>query len=564
MVNDIFGNDSAILYKAKPYDILFTEIMADPLPEVLLPGNEYLELFNRTGYKISIEGWTLEAGTKSYTLAGIVQPDSYLIITYSGAKELFIGYGEVLGLFSSTSTLTNTGLTLILKDNHGEIIDAVEYSDSWYRDEFKGMGGWSLERIDVSNVCTGFENWIASVSHAGGTPGRVNSVSAPNPDLELPYVSGVQIVSGNSINIIFNESVRREFFYGESPFKITGSSNSITGIYPALPFYDACRIELRDSIMEGQTYEMMANENFSDCSGNKYIQALKIRFGIPVLPQFTDIILTEVLYSPYPGCPEFIEIYSNSDQILDLSGLIIGLDYNDGMPVKREYLINNQQLLFPGDYLVLVSDPKALKNFYHIRFPERLFTMKNLPSLRNEGGCIELSDRSFQIIDLYCYSKNDHYSLLDSDAGVSLERMNIDRRPGYESSWHSASSVSGFATPGYENSQALSLINSDESLSIEPGTFTPDNDGKDDVVVISYKLKEEGYTGNIIIFNASGLRVINLAMNESLGFGGSFVWDGKNFSGIKCQTGIYLVYFDAFNLKGKRIRKKKTVLLVNR
>ena len=556
--------DSAVFhyYEALPHDVLITEIMADPLPQVTLPEYEYIELFNRSGYELSLEGWTLESGNKICGLSGNISPGSFLIITNIETSGSFAMYGDVLGIFSSFAVLANAGQTLVLKDRYGTIIDAVEYSDKWYENDHKAQGGWSLERIDINNFCEGRHNWTASISDEGGTPGRINSVAASNPDIILPFVSGVQVLSERELYLVFSESLHRSFFQGKIPFSVNSSKNSIIKIFPSEPFYNSCRMELMYPMIKGYIYELSINDGFMDCAGNKALQPCLVRFGLTENIGFTDIIITEVLYSPFQGCAEFIEIFNISEKILDISELTVGVNYHDGKDVKRELISGLRYIIFPGDYLVISKDPESLKDFYDIRFPARLFSVPYLPVLRDDGGCIELTNRSLKLIDKYCYSIKDHYPLLNTDRGVSLERMNINRKPGYESYWHSASSTAGFATPGYENSQSLQTVISDLVLSIEPRTVTPDNDGRDDFAVITYTMQEEGYTGNILIFDASGRRVKHLARNELLGFRGSFIWDGKNERGELCRTGIYLIYFDAFNLRGKKIRKKGTVLIV--
>ena len=49
-----------------------------------------------------------------------------------------------------------------------------------------------------------------------------------------------------------------------------------------------------------------------------------------------------------------------------------------------------------------------------------------------------------------------------------------------KSNWHSASSPVGYGTPGYKNSQYSEISIQDETFTVDPPVFTPDNDGVSD------------------------------------------------------------------------------------
>ena len=74
----------------------------------------------------------------------------------------------------------------MLLTDEDRLIHAIQYEKSWFGNELKASGGWSLEMIDENNPCTGKLNWTASGSPNGGTPGSVNSMVAANPDEQAP------------------------------------------------------------------------------------------------------------------------------------------------------------------------------------------------------------------------------------------------------------------------------------------------------------------------------------------------------------------------------------------
>ncbi|NOZ46961.1 MAG: lamin tail domain-containing protein, partial [Chlorobi bacterium] len=135
-------------------DVVINEIMADPSPVVYLPEYDFVELYNTTNYPVYLEDWTITIGEKQHTFAIDTLPaDSFLIVCPSSSVSNFEIYGLTSGILS-TSDLTNAGKNIILKNNSGNIISNVFYSDTWYADPQKEEGGWSLEKIDPLNNCS--------------------------------------------------------------------------------------------------------------------------------------------------------------------------------------------------------------------------------------------------------------------------------------------------------------------------------------------------------------------------------------------------------------------------
>jgi len=145
--------------------------------------------------------------------------------------------------------------------------------------------------------------------------------------------------------------------------------------------------------------------------------------------------------------------------------------------------------------------------------------------------------------------------------GVSLERIDYDRPSNDVTNWHSAAESVGFATPGIENSQFLLTINSNSEITINPKIFSPNNDGIDDFVNISYHFARNGLVANVIIYDTKGRLIKNLIQNELLGVEGTFTWDGISNNNEKAKIGIYIIYIEVFNEDGTVNSFKRTVVL---
>jgi len=165
------------------------------------------------------------------------------------------------------------------------------------------------------------------------------------------------------------------------------------------------------------------------------------------------------------------------------------------------------------------------------------------------------------VLDDFSYNEDMHFSLLVTTEGVSLERISVDQPTNEDSNWHSAAQTVGFATPGYKNSQFLDKSDLTEEITVSPEIFSPDNDGKDDLLEISYKFGQPGFVATITIFDAKGRTACKLVQNELLGSSGSFMWDGTEDNGQLALKGVYLVYIQVFNLNGNLKEYKKTCVL---
>ncbi|HET6992169.1 MAG TPA: lamin tail domain-containing protein, partial [Bacteroidia bacterium] len=550
-------------HKVQPFDVIINEIMADPDPVVQLPDEEYLELHNTTSFGIDLSNWTVSAGTTTCTLPAIILPaDSFVVLTSPTAAPLFTGI-NVAGVTSFPS-LTNTGASLTLRNQNGMVIHNVTYSDTWYQNTAKSGGGWSLEQIDPLNPCGGASNWMASNSTMGGTPGRRNSVDANNADLVRPHLLRVSVLAADSIRLYFSEPLDSSTMTNILLYSIDNSIGNPLSVRPIATDFSKCDLKLPLAISSGITYTVTANVLISDCVGNQLAVPNTAPFALPQGAVAGDLVINEILFDPNVGGTDFVEIYNNSQKVIDLKNMLLcSQDTIANTLTELNVIAPEGYLLFPGQYLVLSESSAAVAMQYPIPTdPDRCLEMANIPAMNVSGDIVVLADTGFHIIDRLVYLPSWHFPLLQITKGVSLERIDFNRPTQDQTNWHSASETAGFATPTQQNSEYNPSGADDGAVGIAEQIFSPDGDGFNDVVNIDYNFTEPGYVGTITIFDARGRLVRTLIHSELLGTGkGTFSWDGTMDDRTKARVGAYVIYFEVFSADGKTKKYKRSCVL---
>jgi hypothetical protein len=187
--------------------------------------------------------------------------------------------------------------------------------------------------------------------------------------------------------------------------------------------------------------------------------------------------------------------------------------------------------------------------------------LTQLPSYPDDQGDVILLNMQGEIIDEVKYKRDWHFKLITDDEGISLERLDPDAPSQDPTNWHSAASTAGYGTPTYQNSQFRKTQTINATIQITPTIFSPDNDGRDDIATIQYKMSGPGNTANISIYDAMGRPVRHLVKNELLGLNGFWNWDGLGEKGNKLPVGVYVIFTEIFNLQGKKMQFKNSIVL---
>jgi hypothetical protein len=213
---------------------------------------------------------------------------------------------------------------------------------------------------------------------------------------------------------------------------------------------------------------------------------------------------------------------------------------------------------------VLTTNPKLVEQFYYVEKYDAMVWTRKMPAYPSDNGYVLILDEFGEVIDEFAYNENMHNKLISDVKGVSLERINPEMSTNDPSSWQSAAQTSGFATPTAQNSQFTEPSKGDDAFNLSSQVFSPDGDGFEDVLLINYVLPESGFVANIMVFDSRGRRVKRLAANTTLGTSGSIKWDGTTDANGRASMGAYIVFIEAFDLKGNVKRYKKTVVVATK
>ena len=276
----------------------------------------------------------------------------------------------------------------------------------------------------------------------------------------------------------------------------------------------------------------------------------------PIKIEPGEIVVNEILFDPFVGGSEFIELYNRSGRILPVNSLTFAIRKANGEIGTRYPLTSVKDSLAADEYLVLTSSRSGVIGFYTTPFPERIHELK-LPVLHNSEATIILL-RKFDslIIDEVAYSSKWHDAAIRHMKGVSLERIRPDGASEEASNWTSAASEAGYATPGYRNSQFRDT-QADYSFSIQPPEYLHTTDR----YVISYRTDETGYRCRIEVYTPNGKRVAEIANNQLLTPNGEISWDGTGTDGSRLSSGVYIFFAELYHSDGNRRRVKKAFLV---
>lgn len=173
----------------------------------------------------------------------------------------------------------------------------------------------------------------------------------------------------------------------------------------------------------------------------------------------------------------------------------------------------------------------------------------------DDEGNIAIVNKQGKLIDKMPYTEKMHDPFISDPSGVSLERIQFTMSSADPTNWHSASSTSGYGTPTLENSQHNKPLIYAAAFQTTSKIISPNNDGMDDYLTITYQLNQPGYMCSVFLFGLNGNLISKIADNQLLGTKGSIVWNGLHREQM-LPSGQYIIYIETFHLNAKTIKEK--------
>lgn len=316
------------------------------------------------------------------------------------------------------------------------------------------IGTWSLA-IDFSGgvnytlVATGSETALPIGTHIGYlctyTSGNINrfyldDVYAGDEivDMDPPVMTNVQVISVNTIDVLFSEEVTPATAEDINNYAISLngiSSASLDGTNPAL-----VHLQLTDNLVNGNTYTLTSS-GIADTNGNISVsQSLNFSYLVAEIPAPGDVIINEFMADPSPvvGLPEaeFVEIHNVSNKIFNITGWRLGDNATFGTIASG--------WLYPGEYKVLCPTVNVSN------FPNSV-GVTSFPSLNNSSDDIVITDNNNIQLDKLTYNLTWYKDPSKQDGGWTIERINPFAPCSASSNWRASVNPNG-GTPAAQNS----------------------------------------------------------------------------------------------------------------
>lgn len=469
--------------------ILVNEIMYSPAGGE----PEWVEIYNTSDDSISLTNWSVSdvvtTPSNAVLKTGIViLPENYIVLS---KDSLILNYHRCIPsgmIIINLPVLNNDADGFLLKDPRGQTMDSV-----FFRKDWGGTNGYSLERISFSTDSNVQSNWGTSEDIELSTPGRINSITPKTNDIVITKISSEPEFPIEGDSVFISAMIKNKGSQAASGIKVEFlfDSDSDKVIDKILSFQSGINLNPEDSIylistgsiqnlFSGILTAVQAYFPGDEDSLNNYGERF-IQYGFAD----HDLVINEIMYDPSNGEPEWIELINISSDSINLKNWSV----SDLLPTpSRNFITDKEFYIQPENFVVIAKDT----SFYSFHPEIQNIFVTNFGTLGNSDDGVVVYDFRDAVIDSIHYQ-----SEWGGKNGYSLERISVSS-PSYEkNNWASCLSPAK-STPGMKNS-ILNIPNvSHNSIVINEIMFDP---GIDNCEFIEF------YNRSIDSINIGGWRI---------------------------------------------------------
>lgn len=281
--------------------------------------------------------------------------------------------------------------------------------------------------------------------------------------------------------------------------------------------------------------------------------------GATARAQQGTLLISEVLYHARSGEAEYIELYNPTSSPIELSDYVVIRWISDTFGAHYplpSYAVGAH------DYVALTKDAVSVASNYTVKYSSKVIEC-TLPPYSNTGGSVILAWSDGSVVERLDYTPSMHSPLLRNKAGIALERRDFGKPCNEVSNWFSAASTAGYGTPGYTNSQSTEMLAEETSFSLSSTLVSPDGDGYQDDLTVTFSLEATGLYAQVDIWDAHGAHIRRLVDNALLGTSGNIEWDGRGNGGRALLRGRYILTIRLYNDTGTQQEIRRTVAIVD-
>jgi len=259
----------------------------------------------------------------------------------------------------------------------------------------------------------------------------------------------------------------------------------------------------------------------------------------PLFMSASPVKINEIFPRATTAEPEWIELHNTSQMPVSIR------NWKIGNSESRDTISTVAVTLAPGDFLVLAANGALFSQRYPAKL--RVIIPSRWHTLDNYNDSLQLWDAKSTLRETVCYRSDWYpdwkYQSLERTAAVN---SGTDR-----TSWLPATTPS----PGQPNGALYAGTTQASGLTIGPTPFTPNGDGRDDLLSITARMGTAS-SASIAIYDFSGRKIREFKSPLPP----QILWNGKEDNGSPAPPGPFFVVLETQSSNGVTLVRKKGIL----